>query len=121
MLTILLVEDHDLLLLALSDLLEMQGYAVFKALDGLEAWEMLQYYMVDLVLTNYEMPHLNGLDLLKLLRADQRYATLPVIVFTACDAEAMFMAHGATAFILKPFAAPTFLEVVNRVVSDSAV
>jgi two-component system chemotaxis sensor kinase CheA len=58
-----------------------------EARDGVEAWEYLQAHQVDLVLTDIEMPRLNGFELTRQIKTDERFAHIPVIALTSLAGE----------------------------------
>ena len=83
--TILLAEDSDFFRAQLKRFLESDGYAVLDAADGEIAWKLLQQNLekVQLVVTDIEMPNMNGLDLTRHIRADDRIARLPVVAVSS--------------------------------------
>jgi two-component system chemotaxis sensor kinase CheA len=88
--TILVVEDSNFFLQHIKGFVEEAGYRVLTAQDGLEAFDQLMQHAaeIDLVLTDIEMPHLDGLDLTKRIRNDARFTDLPVIALTSVAGEA---------------------------------
>ncbi len=96
--TILLAEDSDFFRSQLRRFLEADGYAVLDAADGAIAWNLLQKNpdKVQLVVTDIEMPNMNGLDLTRHIRADQRVSRLPVIALSSLASDED-MALGKTA------------------------
>ncbi|MDF1553441.1 MAG: response regulator [Deferrisomatales bacterium] len=87
-----------------SNVLRGLGYQVVQAADGAEAWGLLQQRSADLVITDLEMPHMDGLELIRRIRGSESLARTPVVVVstrgTDADQEAGFLA-GADAYILK--------------------
>jgi len=86
---ILLAEDSDFFRGRVRRYLEADGFMVISAVDGQEAWELLEANdgKVDLVLTDVEMPRLDGLGLARAIRADQRFNKLPIIALTSLASE----------------------------------
>lgn len=80
---ILVVEDHKLLLQAIHDLLESQGYEVVTALDGIEALEIMEEMTPDLVLSDIMMPHMDGYTLYKKVQENPNWVRIPFIFLTA--------------------------------------
>lgn len=81
---ILIVDDDVAILEMLGDMLTRAGFCVYKAYDGREALEVLAGHpRVGLVITDVNMPVMNGMELVKALRADARWKTLPVMVQTS--------------------------------------
>lgn len=88
------------------------------AVDGNEALEMLNKHKIDLILLDWNMPKLSGIDFLKQVRAMDKYAQLPIIMVTSEAAkynviEALKM--GATDYIIKPISSKLFMEKVKKV------
>ncbi len=114
--TILIVEDHPIMRPTLRDLLRLEGYTVVTATHGFEALEQLQSAQVDLVITNFALPELDGLELLKIMRADVDYQNLPVLVFTAMalpEVRGSVMAAGANDFLLRPITPQMLFDAVS--------
>lgn len=86
---ILLAEDSDFFRGQVRRYLESDGYTVISAVDGQEGWELLDANAdkVRLVLTDVEMPRLDGLGLTRAIRADQRFNSLPIIALTSLASE----------------------------------
>lgn len=79
---ILLVDDSPTMLLKLRKILELWEYKVVTAKDGREAWGELQKLKPDLLISDIEMPNLNGLELVKLMRSDLTLMDVPVVLIT---------------------------------------
>lgn len=81
-LTILVVDDDLETRLAISDYLELSGYSVLAAADGLEALAMVETYHPHLMVTDIVMPRMNGSELVRQIRQDSTFRLLPVIFLT---------------------------------------
>jgi CheY-like chemotaxis protein len=123
MATILVVDDNIAIRKVISYTLERSGYRVITAADALEALACLSQYavvpqgLVDLLILDVAMPYVDGLTLLKQLRADDRYQVLPIIILTAsCDDQdqAAALLAGANEFLTKPTSSRELLDVVKR-------
>jgi len=113
---IFIVDDDEGLIHFLSRLFEKQGYEASSASDGASALERLSKERFDLILLDYKMPGLSGLDTLKQIRA-AHYKT-PVIIITAygtTETAIETMKHGAYDYLLKPFDT----EELKRIVADA--
>lgn len=88
--TVLLVEDSTFFRTQVKRFVEEEGYAVLEAGDGQEAWEMLNRSPLgaEMVVTDIEMPRLNGFDLIARMKSDARLSRLPVIVLTTLAGDA---------------------------------
>jgi two-component system, chemotaxis family, sensor kinase CheA len=115
---ILVVEDSITSRMLLKGILESAGYEVQVAVDGMEAFSRLRETECDLVVSDVEMPRLNGFDLTARIRADKRLAELPVVLVTALESRAQRergLEVGANAYIVKSsFDQSNLLEVVRR-------
>jgi two-component system chemotaxis sensor kinase CheA len=101
----LLLADDSLTTRALErSILEAAGYDVMVAVDGLSAWQLLQERGADLVLSDVEMPKMDGLALTQTIRSSTRFRDLPVILLTARDSQddkARGLEAGANAYLVK--------------------
>jgi CheY-like chemotaxis protein/anti-sigma regulatory factor (Ser/Thr protein kinase) len=122
--TVLLVDDNAMFLSLTSRMLEKCGYAVATAADGLAAWELIDAApgRFDLVLSDRDMPRMDGLMLLKRIRADQRLLGLPVVMLTAADQPedvALGLAVGAYYYLVKPTNQELLNAVLRSVLQES--
>ena len=110
---VLLVEDAPFLRYAFGRLLRLHGYEVMEANNGLEALESISQFRPQLVVTDLMMPVMDGVELIRRLRANPETADLPVVAITAdgtSHAEARAREAGAVDFITKPIDLPGLLE-----------
>jgi len=117
---ILVVEDSITSRMLLKGILESAGYKVKTAVDGLEAFTILRTQHFDLVVSDVEMPRLNGFDLTARIRADKKLAELPVVLVTALETSEdreRGIDVGASAYLVKSsFDQSNLLEAVRRLV-----
>lgn len=93
------------------------GYHVFKAEDGVAAHTIAQGTTVDLVITDLNMPRMDGMELIKQLRSMPTYRYVPILVLTTeGDAERRALAKqvGASGWLMKPFEPKKLLGAVTR-------
>ena len=114
----LVVEDspmmRQLIVFALS---RVKNVTVTETDDGIHALKKLAAERFDLILTDINMPIMDGLKLIKKIRGDDRHKDVPVIVITTEGSKEdrdRAMALGATAYITKPIQAPQVVEVVTK-------
>ncbi|HWS03666.1 MAG TPA: sigma-54 dependent transcriptional regulator, partial [Gammaproteobacteria bacterium] len=113
--TVLIVEDDPSLREAMSDTLELAGYAVMAAADGTAALAVLDREAVGMVVSDVQMPSMDGHTLLKRIRT--RNPELPVVLMTAygtVQKAVDAMRCGAADYLLKPFDAEVLVDMVNR-------
>ena len=116
---ILIVEDYPVTQRVLSLTLKNSGHDVQVANHGLEALEKLDASPVDLALVDIAMPEMDGLELLRHLRNDERFSALPVIMLTASGQDedrAAALTIGADGFLSKPTSSRELLETIHRFV-----
>ncbi|MNU58670.1 response regulator [uncultured Brevundimonas sp.] len=116
--TVLTVDDsrtmRDMLMLALKD----AGYRVVQAEDGVHGLEVLQAERPDIVITDINMPRMDGFGFIEGMRADPHHKATPVLVLTTeSDAAKKQRAReaGATGWIVKPFDPAKLVDAVRRV------
>ncbi len=99
---ILLVDDDESVRNALEKRLRKLGHQVIVATDGLEALEHFRPDALDLVITDFRMPRMDGLDLM--MRVKEQASSLPVLMITGTSTENpdVFIEKGAEAYLLKP-------------------
>lgn len=102
---ILVVDDNPVNLKLTASLLELEGYEVVTAIDAEAALDALTRQLPDLVLMDLAMPRVDGLTLTRMLRADPRYAALPIVALTASAMKGdstRALEAGCTGYIPKP-------------------
>jgi two-component system chemotaxis response regulator CheY len=95
------------------------GFHVVEAVDGQDALEKSQEHAIDLVLTDQNMPRLDGLGLTRKLRESPKFKTTPILILTTESSDQMKMAGraaGATGWLVKPFDPARLIEVIQKVI-----
>jgi two-component system chemotaxis response regulator CheY len=116
--TIMTVDDSSSMRQMVSFTLRDGGYEVVEAVDGMDALSKLQGKELNLVLTDINMPKMDGLELTRQLRALPQYKFVPIILLTTeshPEKKQEGKAAGATAWIVKPFNPDQLLAVVKKV------
>ena len=111
---ILVVEDDGATRDLLRMSLELEGYTVSLASNGVEGWEYLRASQPSLVLLDIMMPEMDGAELLALIRRDPGLARLPVIVISAFGAMASIATSLAEEYIPKPFDLDALMAAIGR-------
>lgn len=118
--TILVVEDSITSRMLIKGILESVGYKVKMAVDGMEGFTLLRTEKVDLVVSDVEMPRLNGFDLTARIRADKKLAEMPVVLVTALETREdreRGIDVGASAYLIKSnLDQSNLLEAVQRLI-----
>jgi two-component system chemotaxis sensor kinase CheA len=115
---VLIVEDSITSRMLLKGILETAGYQVQTAVDGVDAFTLLREEEFDLVVSDVEMPRMNGFDLTARIRSDKRLGETPVVLITALESREQRergIDAGANAYVVKSsFDQQNLLEVVRR-------
>src|SRR5512145_2025224 len=123
--TFLVVEDSPTMRQLISFALKrIPGSKVVEASDGIDALKKLSQNKVDLILTDINMPIMDGLKLVSMVRNDPAHKTIPIIVITTEGADEdrkRGLALGANAYIPKPIQTADLLSVVNEIISGKSV
>ena len=121
--TILVADDESHILHVVSMKLQNAGYRVVTARDGREALEMAQHEPPDLLITDYHMPELSGLELCRRLKEQEATSSIPAIMLTArgyCLEPQDTEKSGILRMISKPFSPRQLLATVNDVLAKVA-
>lgn len=117
--TILVVDDVDIMHMVLRQMLGMLGFSqVISALDGKRAQQILETEKIDLIISDWTMPELSGIALLRLVRRNAAWARIPFIMVTSDTAKDSILEAkraGVDDYILKPFTAATLEAKINGV------
>ena len=117
--TVLAVDDSASIRQMVSFTLKSAGYDVVEAVDGQDRLDKAKTKSVNLVLTDQNMPRMDGLTLIKNLRGMPQYASTPILMLTTESSDAMKSqgrAAGATGWLVKPFDPQKLIEVVRKVI-----
>ncbi|MEI6143249.1 MAG: hybrid sensor histidine kinase/response regulator [Mariniphaga sp.] len=117
---ILIAEDSITSRALLRNILESSGYFVKTAIDGLEAFQILQSDQFDLVVSDVEMPGMNGFELTAKIKSDSRFGQIPVILVTSLSSDfdkQRGLEAGANAYIIKSnFEQSNLVETIQRLI-----
>ncbi|BAK68461.1 MULTISPECIES: response regulator [Sphingobium] len=121
---VLVVEDNELNLKLFCDLLKAHGHETHAVRDGRDAFADATAFQPHLIITDIQLPHVTGLDLIASLRVDANLATVPIMAVTAYAGvgdEERIRAAGASAYVSKPISVMRFMEVVNSLLEQPSV
>ena len=114
---ILIVEDNALNIKLFCDLLAAHGHEPEAVTDSRTALDAARAFDPDLVITDIQLPHVSGLDLIRLIRKDDELGRVPIMAVTAYSArgdEERIRAAGAQAYVSKPISVVRFAETVDE-------
>ncbi len=103
---ILVADDSPTIRKFVSFALTMRGFEVVAASDGMEAIEYLPSKKFDLIITDLNMPNLDGFELIKSVRENEEYSEIPIIILSSLagsDDIEKGMSYGANSYLVKPF------------------
>ncbi len=116
--TIMAADDSASMRQMVSFTLEQQGYKVIEAVDGKDALAKLSGTKIDMLVTDLNMPNVDGFELIKQVRAKPECKFIPIIMLTTesqADKKQQGKAAGATGWIVKPFKPEQLVAVVKKV------
>jgi two-component system cell cycle response regulator DivK len=119
---ILIVEDNALNIKLFCDLLAAHGHQTEAVTDSRRALETARSFSPDLVITDIQLPHVSGLDLIRLIRKDKQLRDVPIMAVTAYSArgdEERIREAGAQAYVSKPISVVRFAQTVDELLDGS--
>ena len=120
---ILIVEDNALNIKLFCDLLAAHGHQPEAVTDSRNALDKARELDPDLVITDIQLPHVSGLDLIRMIRTDDQLAQVPIMAVTAYSArgdEERIRAAGAQAYVSKPISVVKFAQTVDELLAPAA-
>src|SRR5207248_11615916 len=120
---ILIVEDNALNIKLFCDLLAAHGHQPEAVTDSRFALDAARQFSPDLVITDIQLPHFSGLELIRMMRSDERLAAVPIMAVTAYSAhgdEERIRAAGAQAYVSKPISVVRFAETVDQLLKNGS-
>jgi len=116
---ILVVDDFGTMRRIIKNILRQIGYVnVFEAENGLSALEILRNEKIEFIISDWNMPEMPGIELLKTVRASEEWKDLPFLLVTAEGKKENVLEavkHKVTNYIVKPFTPETFTEKINQI------
>jgi two-component system cell cycle response regulator DivK len=115
--TVLIVEDNEKYMKLVRDVLQHKGYKVLEAVNATAGLKLAGDERPDLILMDIQLPDINGITALKMIRKDERISRTPVVAVSASampDEQQKIVASGFDAYITKPINMKLFLETVER-------
>ena len=120
---ILIVEDNALNIKLFCDLLAAHGHQPEAVTDSRNALDIARAFSPDLVITDIQLPHVSGLELIRLIRSDEALSATPIMAVTAYSGpgdEERIREAGAQAYVSKPISVVRFAETVDRVLAGGS-
>ena len=120
---ILVVEDNALNIKLFCDLLSAHGHETEAVTDSREALDAARGFKPDLVITDIQLPHISGLELMEMIRKDAELSDVPIMAVTAYSGvgdDERIRAAGAQAYVEKPISVMRFAETVDSLLAADA-
>src|SRR5215217_3412718 len=120
---ILIVEDNALNIKLFCDLLAAHGHEPEAVTDSRNALDAARSFLPDLVITDIQLPHVSGLELIRMIRKDEELARIPIMAVTAystSEDEERIRAAGAQAYVSKPISVVPFSATEKKLPSTSS-
>jgi CheY-like chemotaxis protein len=119
---ILLAEDNESNIATMTDYLEIQGYQVSLARNGIEAVQLAKQQKPDLILMDIQMPEMDGLEATRRIRTEADLDTIPIVAITALampgDRE-QCLAAGATDYLTKPVSLKKLASIISQYINSN--
>ncbi len=115
---IMTADDSASIRQMVSFTLKQAGYGVVEAVDGAEAYEKMMQNQIHMLVTDLNMPKVDGIELIRKIRRESQYKFMPIIMLTTESQTAKKQegkAAGATGWIVKPFKPEQLLAVIKKV------
>jgi len=117
--TVMIVEDVKSMRGLVAMTLNTAGYMVIEAGDGKEAMKKLSENKVHMIISDVNMPNMNGIEFLTGIKKDYRYKYIPVVMLTTQgdeESKRLGQMAGAKAWVVKPFKPETIVKVVQKII-----
>ncbi|MCL2039493.1 MAG: response regulator [Bacteroidetes bacterium] len=119
--TILVAEDSSSVRKFIFFALKLAGYEVITAVDGMDALEQLPKIKIDMLITDINMPNIDGIKLVKSIRENPEYINLPIIILSSLSADEDIeqgLSAGANSYLIKPFNAKRIQYEISKYLSE---
>ena len=116
---VLLIEDTQEVRENLQEMLELKGFDTEVAVDGRQGLQRALQFIPDLIICDLKMPHLGGIELLKILQGEDQMPDIPVILISASAQKKDIekgLAAGAQAYLTKPFTMAELFTEIERLI-----
>ena len=122
---VLVVDDFSTMRRIVRNILRQLGFQnVVEADDGTSAWDVLNREKIDFIVSDWNMPQMTGIDLLRKVRASEQFANIPFLMVTAEARKEDIVAAaqgGAAGYIVKPFTKATLEEKVTLIIKKAGL
>jgi two-component system phosphate regulon response regulator PhoB len=118
---VLVIDDEPFILMMLEDKLKRSGFAVVTSRESVNALELVRKERPDVIVLDWMMPEISGIEICRQLKADPELSSIPVFMLTAKgqeEDEKKGMKTGANRYITKPFSPKALVEIIEKELKD---
>jgi len=118
---LLIIDDDQNILILVAEYLESEGYTTVQATNGIEGLRQLEIHNPQLVILDVNMPEMDGMQICRMIRANEKFQHIPVLMLTArTDIMDMMEARrmGANDYLIKPFDPQALIQKVVRLLAQ---
>jgi DNA-binding response OmpR family regulator len=118
---ILVIDDEPFILMMLEDKLKRSGFAVITSRESVNALELVRKERPDLIVLDWMMPEISGIEICRQLKADPELSSIPIFMLTAKgqeEDEKKGMKFGANRYITKPFSPKALVDIIEKELQD---
>jgi len=119
---VIVIDDEPFILMMIEDKLKKAGIKVITLRESINAMSVVKNEKPDLIILDWMMPELSGIDLCKMLKSDPETSSIPIFMLTAKGQEAdeqMGLKCGIARYITKPFSPKALLEIIQETIGKS--
>ncbi len=119
---VIVIDDEPFILMMIEDKLKKAGIKVITLRESINAMSVVKNEKPDLIILDWMMPELSGIDLCKMLKSDPETSSIPLFMLTAKGQEAdeqMGLKCGIARYITKPFSPKALLEIIQETIGKS--
>ncbi len=121
--TILIIDDSSFFRHVMSASLQRHRFQTLEAANGIEALEFLEHHTIDMIITDFEMPRMNGIELIRNVRNDPGHTSIPIILVSSNEATETIvdaLKSGANDYLHKPFSSAELYTRVYHILNEVA-
>lgn len=118
--TILVVDDSRTMRFLVKSALSSEGFDVIEADNGKDALNKLGICGADIVVTDFDMPVMDGIELTKRMRLDQKLRKIPVVFLSSKDEKNEVFQLGVMYWLMKPFTPKALIDVINKLLGKAS-
>ena len=120
MVHVVIADDDDIVRYLVEQIVSILGWTFDSAMNGMQAFCLIEGAMPALVISDVRMPGMNGIELLRAIKSNPRLYHIPVVLMSSGDMELEAREAGCSAFVAKPFSVDRFLQILPQAVLEAS-